>query len=131
MSRWSSKTPIIPLGRTVNHWGVYRGGWSKTVQISVPYFMDCPLLCYLCRFRVDRLLNFTVGLTDQKPNNGSGQFNSPFLKCATHGEIGRFETVSLNCTHPLHAWRRYLFLAANVRNNFLLMEVEVFNGKLI
>ena len=21
VSRWSSKTPIIPLGRTVNHWG--------------------------------------------------------------------------------------------------------------
>ncbi|KAI0234525.1 hypothetical protein LSAT2_015199 [Lamellibrachia satsuma] len=76
----------------------------------------------------DRLQNFTVGLTDVDPRIGSGPINSPFLKCATHGRLARLETVSLMCRHPLYARRRYLFVAASVKDHFHLAEVEVFNA---
>ena len=80
---------------------------------------------------VDRVLNFTIGLTDQDPRIGNGPLNYPFLKCATHGAMGDVRTVNLTCESPLYARRRYLFMAANVTNYFHVAEVEVFDGKLM
>ncbi|KAI0240458.1 hypothetical protein LSAT2_008806, partial [Lamellibrachia satsuma] len=75
-----------------------------------------------------RIKNFTVGLTDLDPRIGNSPLKLPYLICATHGPLGRFETVSLMCTHPLYARRRYLFVDANVDIHFHLAEVEVFNA---
>ena len=87
-------------------------------------------MCYLYRFlTARRLLNFIVGLTDQDPRTGNGPLKSPFLKCAEHGGIGAGETVSLTCTPPLYARRRYLFVAANVNEYFHMR--EVFAGRLM
>ena len=89
------------------------------------------LLCYICRFFTDRLINFTVSLTDQDLRTVKGPISDvPFLKCATYGRLLRSQIVSLTCEHPRYARRRYLFVAANVAGFFHLSEVEVFASKL-
>ena len=101
-------------------------------QMPNRQYMYIFLLCYLYRFlTARRLLNFTVGLTDQDPRTGNGPLKSPFLKCATHGGIGAGETVSVTCTPPLYARRRYLFVAAKMDRYFHMREIEVFAGRLM
>ncbi|KAI0220797.1 hypothetical protein LSAT2_027732 [Lamellibrachia satsuma] len=85
----------------------------------------------LDHFNYARLKSFKVGLTDLDPKIGNTPLKLPHLICATHGPLGRAETVSLTCTHPIYERRRYLFVYASVHSHFHLAEVEVFNSKLI
>ena len=67
-------------------------------------------------------------MTDVDPRNGSGPLNSDFVTCATHGRLEQGRNVTLTCENKHEVRGRYLFVAANVNKNFLLREVEVFNG---
>ena len=69
-----------------------------------------------------------MGVTDNDPRINKNPVASPFLLCAQHGRMLDGESISLNCTHPLYARRRFLFIAANVDGVFHLTEVEVFAG---
>ena len=99
--------------------------------VSVVIYEPCYYTHYPGYLSVDRLLNFTIGLTDHHPTIGNGPLNYPFLKCATHGAMGDVPTVNLTCESPLYARRRYLFVVATVSDYFNLAEVEVFDGKLM
>ncbi|KAI0229490.1 hypothetical protein LSAT2_020086, partial [Lamellibrachia satsuma] len=80
----------------------------------------------------DKLINFTVGLTDQNLATFSGSISDlPFLKCATHGTLGRAQSVSLSCEHSRYARRRFLFVAAKVNGFFHVSEVEVFDESIV
>ena len=72
---------------------------------------------------VDRLHGFTIGMTDRDPRTNHWPLNSPFLECATHGAVGRGQSVELTCKLPLYTWGRYLFVAANVEGYFHLVEI--------
>ncbi|KAI0235811.1 hypothetical protein LSAT2_013678 [Lamellibrachia satsuma] len=66
-------------------------------------------------------------MTDHDPRPNHWPLDSPFLKCAAHGAVGRGQSVDVTCTLPLYAWGRYLFVAANVNGYFHLFEIEVFD----
>jgi len=88
-----------------------------------------------------RLINFTIGLTDQLPT--TYPLASSFQLCATHGGLVGSNpqcegdgpvpvpgaSVTLSCT-PTYARGRYLFIAAHVQTFFHLSEVQVYDGRL-
>ncbi|KAI0238665.1 hypothetical protein LSAT2_010604, partial [Lamellibrachia satsuma] len=133
MSSWHASNNMASSGNDGNHGTIFitnRGSlaWcavdfgqerARVTRVRVTNILDE-------RYR-DRLLNFTIGLTDHDPAIDNGPLNYPFLKCATHGAMGDVRTVNLTCESPLYARRRYLFVAASVSDYFNLAEVEVFD----